>query len=62
MDAGSFICLGLLSVQLGMQIREVFKASRNDTKRADPAPRASDTRRAFLDQKAEIERDARRRL
>lgn len=59
MDVGGILCLGILAAQLGMQIREVFSASRTPPTQADPATTA---RRAFLDRKADIERDARRRM
>ncbi|MGE7136200.1 hypothetical protein ACQKIE_01050 [Luteibacter sp. NPDC031894] len=59
MSIGSFICLSLVVLQLAAQIRAVFYEGRRRTKPPD-AP--VDPRRAYLDRRSEIERDARRRL
>ena len=59
MTLGAGICLGLVGLLLGGQIVAVVQLSRSARRGRRPLPVSH---RSFLDRKAEIERDARKRF
>lgn len=65
MSLGAFICLSLIGLQLGAQIGCVLHECCRKPQAPDAppfTPASTNARRDYLDRKAEIERDARRRL
>ncbi|MDF4024113.1 hypothetical protein P3W24_03895 [Luteibacter sp. PPL201] len=62
MTAGALICLGLIGLLLGAQIGCVLQACFRKPKGSCCPAMFTHARRDYLDRKAEVERDARRRL
>lgn len=62
MTAGALICLGLVGLQLGAQMGMALHVCLRKLPSPRCPPVSTNVRRDYLDRKADIERDARRRL